>query len=30
MPFTKTMAAAVNREIKDLARWLELDLILPG
>jgi uncharacterized protein YcaQ len=30
MPFTTTMAAAVNREIKDLARWLELDLILPG
>lgn len=24
--FTKTMAAAVDREIVDLARWLELDL----
>jgi uncharacterized protein YcaQ len=27
--FTKTMAAAVRREIKDLAMWLELDLMLP-
>jgi uncharacterized protein YcaQ len=27
--FTKTMTAAVGREIKDLARWLELDLALP-
>ena len=27
--FTKPMAAAVHREIKDLARWLELDLLLP-
>jgi uncharacterized protein YcaQ len=26
--FTKPMAAAVNREIKDLASWLELDLNL--
>lgn len=26
--FTKTMTAAVQREIKDLARWLELDLAL--
>ena len=26
VPFTKTMTAAVDREIKDLARWLELDL----
>jgi uncharacterized protein len=25
-PFTKTMTAAVERELKDLARWLELDL----
>jgi uncharacterized protein YcaQ len=30
VPFTKTTAAAVNREIKDLARCLELDLILTG
>ncbi len=30
VPFTKTMTAAVDREIKDLARWLELDLTLPG
>jgi uncharacterized protein len=29
-PFTKTMAAAINREITDLARWLRLDLVLPG
>jgi uncharacterized protein YcaQ len=28
--FTKTMTAAVDREIKDLAHWLELDLTLPG
>jgi uncharacterized protein YcaQ len=28
--FTKAMTAAVNREIKDLARWLELDLAMPG
>ena len=27
--FTKTMTAAVRREIKDLAKWLELDLTLP-
>jgi uncharacterized protein YcaQ len=27
--FTKAMTAAINREIKDLARWLELDLSLP-
>jgi uncharacterized protein YcaQ len=27
--FTKTMTAAVGREIKDLARWLALDLTLP-
>jgi uncharacterized protein YcaQ len=25
--FTKTMAAAVHREIRDLAQWLDLDLI---
>lgn len=29
-PFSKTAAAAVRRELKDLARWLELDLALPG
>jgi hypothetical protein len=29
VPFTRTMTAAVTREIKDLARWLELDLALP-
>jgi uncharacterized protein YcaQ len=28
-PFTKAVAAAVRRELKDLARWLELDLDLP-
>ncbi len=27
--FTKTMTAAVHREIRDLAHWLELDLALP-
>lgn len=29
MTFDKTMTAAVDREIKDLARWLELELIRP-
>ena len=28
-PFTKTAAAGVRRELKDMARWLELDLALP-
>jgi uncharacterized protein YcaQ len=28
--FSKTITAAVRREIKDLARWLELDLTLPA
>jgi hypothetical protein len=28
--FTKAMTAAVNREIKDLARWLQLDLAVQG
>jgi uncharacterized protein YcaQ len=28
--FTKAMTAAVHGEIKDLARWLELDLALPA
>ncbi len=28
--FTTAMSAAVNREIADLARWLQLDLDLPG
>jgi len=27
--FTRATAAAVDREIKDLARWLDLDLVLP-
>jgi len=30
VPFTKAMAAAVDREIGDLARWLGLDPVLPG
>jgi len=30
VPFGRTMAAAVHREIVDLARWLELDLVLPA
>ena len=29
VPFTKAVTAAVDREIEDLARWLELDLTLP-
>jgi uncharacterized protein YcaQ len=28
--FTETMSDAVDREIKELARWLELELSLPG
>ncbi len=28
-PFTKAMSAAVDREIRDLARWLDLELVLP-
>lgn len=27
--FTKTMTAAVDREIRELSRWLELELLLP-
>jgi uncharacterized protein len=30
MTFSKTMTAAVDHEIKDLAHWLELDLMRPG
>jgi uncharacterized protein YcaQ len=30
VPFSKTMTAAVDGQIKDLARWLGLDLVLPG
>jgi uncharacterized protein len=30
VPFTKTMTAAVGREVKDLAHWLELDLTPPS
>jgi uncharacterized protein len=30
VPFTKAMTAAVGREIADLARWLSLDLEMPG
>ncbi len=30
VPFDTTMTAAVDHEIRDLARWLELDLALPG
>jgi hypothetical protein len=29
-PFSKAAAAAVRRELNDLARWLEIDLVLPG
>ena len=28
-PFSTAMTAAVDREIKDLARWLDLELVLP-
>ena len=30
VPFSKTMTAAVAREITDLARWLDLELVLPS
>ena len=30
VPFTPAMTEALGREIEDLARWLALDLILPG
>ena len=30
VPFTKAMTAAVDREIADLARWLGLEVVLPG
>jgi uncharacterized protein len=30
VPFAKTVAAAVGREIEDLAHWLQLDLALPN
>jgi len=29
-PFSKRMAGQLSREIEDLARWLQLDLTLPG
>ena len=29
VPFTKAMTEAVEREITDLARWLDLELVLP-
>ena len=29
VPFSKAMTAAVDREIGDLARWLELEVVLP-
>ncbi|MGH3386387.1 MAG: DNA glycosylase AlkZ-like family protein, partial [Nocardioidaceae bacterium] len=28
-PFSKAMAAAVDREINDLAHWLQLELVRP-
>ena len=28
-PFTEAMAAAVDREIRDLADWLDMELELP-
>jgi uncharacterized protein len=30
IPFGKTTSAAVGEEIRDLARWRELDVILPA
>lgn len=30
VPFSKAMTTAVDREITDLARWLDLELVLPG
>jgi uncharacterized protein YcaQ len=30
VPFTKAMTAAVDREIRDLARWLDLEVVLTG
>ncbi len=30
VPFSKAMTAAVDAEIRDLARWLDLELVLPG
>ena len=30
VPFTKAMTGAVEREIAGLARWLELEPVLPG
>jgi uncharacterized protein YcaQ len=30
VPFSRAMTAAVDREIADLARWLELELVRPG
>ena len=30
VPFSKAMTAAVDDEIRDLARWLGLDLVLAG
>jgi hypothetical protein len=29
VPFSNAMTAAVNREIRDLARWLDLEVVLP-
>ena len=29
-PFSKTASAAVMREVVDLARWLDVELVLPG
>lgn len=30
VPFSNAMTAGVDREIRDLARWLDLELVLPG
>jgi uncharacterized protein len=30
LPFTKTMTEKVTRELRDLAAWLEVDLLLPA
>ena len=30
LPFTRALSAAVGQEIRDLARWLQMDLVLAG
>jgi hypothetical protein len=30
VPFTKTMTEKVTRELRDLAAWLEVEVLLPA